>query len=324
MPLRTVSALVLFMMAALPLPAAAAMVAPVRSELGDADHNIHLVDLTPRFLDFHAAASAPGVDPEARWKVWQERYGFAAVPPTPEGQKIARRLLDEAWPKYEAALPTIRAGAAAMRPEPLAMLRAVTAVLKPASPVEMTVAAYVGAFDGNAFTAGEAGKMTVAVPVEMAEARRATVMPHEMAHAVHMLTAGLSGGWERSIATTLLQEGLAVHVSQAVTPGRDIRDYIEFSPGWWDAANAKRHGILQAIGPVLERKDSDSVFRFTMGEGPNGLEREAYAAGWWVVDHLRQRGMSLAQIARIPEAEMPAIVRRAITEMLAGSPQSAR
>ena len=322
--IRTAIRLALLAVVSAAAPAAAEKVEPVRRELSDAAHKIRLVDLTPRFLDFHAAASAAGVDPEKRWSLWQERYGFAAVPPTPEGQKIARRLLDDAWPKYEASLPVIRAGAAGMRPEPLGMLRAVTAVLKPPSAVEITLLTYVGGFDGNAFTAGEGGKMSVAVPVEMAEAQRATVMPHEMAHAVHVLTAGLSGGWERSIATTLLQEGLAVHVSQAVTPGRDIRDYIEHSPGWWEAANAKRRGILQAIVPVLERKDSDSVFRFTMGEGPNGLEREAYAAGWWVVDHLRQRGMSLAEVARIPEAEMPSVIRRAIVEMVGEPPQAKR
>ena len=310
----------LLSLAALPLPAAAAKLEPVRSELGDANYRIRLVDLTPRFLDFYAAASAPGVDPEARWQLWQERYGFAAVPPTPEGQKIARRLVEEAWPKYEAALPVIRAGGAAMKPDPLTVLRQVSAVLKPSTPVEVEVRTYVGAFDGNAFTFGETGKPGVAVPTEMTEAQRATVLPHEMTHAVHMLTANLSGGWERSIAMTMLQEGLAVHVSQTVAPGRDIRDHIEFSPGWWDAANAKRRSILTAIAPVLDRKDSDSVFRFTMGRGPNGLEREAYAAGWWVVDHLRRRGMSLAEIARIPEAEMPAVVHRAINEMVGGQP----
>lgn len=35
-----------------------------------------------------------------------------------------------------------------------------------------------------------------------------------------------------------------------------------------------------------------------------------------MIEHLRGKGMSLAQIARIPEAEMPAVVRRAIEEML--------
>lgn len=323
MLLRTVSGIVLFLASAV-VPAAAAKLEPVRSELGDADHKVRLVDLTPRFLDFYTAASAPDVDPEQRWSLWQERYGFAAVPPTPEGQKIARRLVEAAWPKYEAALPGIRAGGTAMKPDPLTVLRQVSALLKPDTPVEVEVRTYVGAFDGNAFTYGEIGKPGVAIPTEMTEAQRAIVMPHEMAHAVHMLTANLSGGWERSIAMTMLQEGLAVHVSQTVTPGRDIRDYIEFSPGWWDAALAKRRAILTAIAPVLERKDSDSVFRFTMGEGPNGLEREAYAAGWWVVDHLRRRGMSLADIARIPEAEMPAVVQRAIAEMTTDAPPATR
>lgn len=50
--------------------------------------------LQPRFLDFHAAAQ--GLDTDARWTAWQDRYGFGAVPPGPEGEAVARRLLDAA------------------------------------------------------------------------------------------------------------------------------------------------------------------------------------------------------------------------------------
>ena len=47
-------------------------------------------------------------------------------------------------------------------------------------------------------------------------------------------------------------------------------------------------------------------------EGTTGLEREAYAAGWLVVGDLLKQGKSFAEIARIPSAEMPAVVRAVI------------
>ena len=56
--------------------------------------------------------------------------------------------------------------------------------------------------------------------------------------------------------------------------------------------------------------------RFTMGKGPSGIEREAYYAGWLVVGYWLDRGMTFADIARIPEQEMPDRVAEAIDALL--------
>jgi hypothetical protein len=293
----------------------AARVPAERSRIADAGLVVEIVDLTPRFLDFyHAAADA---DPETRWTIWSERYGFAAVPPTPEGMRIARTLLDQAWPRYADALPLIRRGAAAIEPPPLTMLRTVAGLLELEGPFELQLVVFVGAFDGNAFTAGQDDQPVVAVPVEMDAAERALVLAHEMTHAVHLVTAGLSGGWERSIAETIVQEGLAMHVTKAVAPGRDDRAYIEHSPGWYDAGMAGAGAILEGLLPELDKSDSDTVFRFTMGSGATGLEREAYLAGWLVVGEWLTRGQSLAEIARIPADAMSGVVRETMLALLA-------
>lgn len=102
-----------------------------------------------------------------------------------------------------------------------------------------------------------------------------------------------------------------------MVPGRPVTDYVEHKPGWWAEANQRREAILEGILPALEAEDSETVFRYTIGTGPGGVEREAYAAGWWVIDHLRRSGMSLAEIARVSEQDMPGLARRAIREMLA-------
>jgi len=293
---------------------AAAKLPPLRSEQVQGHLRIEVVDLTPRFLAFYESARNER-DPDARFALWQEHYGFAAVPPGPRGREMARRLLTEAWPKYEANLSIIRRGAAVFGDEPIRTLRKVAQLLNVEDPVRVRLVAYVGAFDNNAFAANDEGVPTVSFPVEMPANQRRVTLAHELSHAVHMQTAGLSGGWERSIAATMIQEGLAMHVAREVAPGRPLADYVEHTPGWWNQVQPKRRFILRALLPVLDKSDSDIVFRFTIGPGPNGLEREAYAAGWWVIEHLRRRGMSLAEIARVPEAKMPQLVRRAICEM---------
>jgi uncharacterized protein YjaZ len=184
----------------------------------------------------------------------------------------------------------------------------------------MQVTAYVGAFDGNAFTAGQDHKPMVAVPLEMDVAQRELVFPHEMTHAVHMATAGLSGGWERSIAETIVQEGLAMHVVQAVAPGRNVREYVEHEAGWYDAAMAKSDAILRGLLPDLGKSDSPTVFRYTMGTGTTGTQREAYVAGWLVVDELLKEGKSLRDIARVPSADMAGLLQSTIERMLAKHP----
>ena len=295
-------------------PLLAEKLPPVRTEQGDARLKVEIADITPRFLAFHEAART-ATDADARFALWTEHYGFAAIPPGPRGQELARRLLDQGWPRYAAALPTIRRGAAVFGNEPMETLRAVARVLEAEGPVTIRLTAYVGAFDNNAFSSG-GDPPNIAFPVEMDPARRRLIMAHEFTHAVHIKVAGLSGGWERSIGATVLQEGLAVHVARQLNPGRRMADYIDHRPGWWAGIGPRRTEVLRGLLPVLARQDGETGFRFTMGSGTTGHEREAYAAGFWVVEHLRSRGMTLAQIARIPEGEMVRVAAEAINRML--------
>jgi len=298
-------------------PLSAQKVPPVRSEQGDAQAKVELVDMTPRFLAFYdLAQKAP--DADARFALWQQHYGFAAVPPGPRGEAMSRKLLDQGWPRYAAALPAIRRGTSVFGNEPIETLRGVMRILKAEGPVTIRLTAYVGAFDDNAFSSG-GDPPNIAFPTEMAPELRRLIMAHEFTHAVHIKVGKLSGGWERSIGATIIQEGLAVHVARELTPGRTMAQYIEHRPGWWDGIAARKKDVLRGMLPVLASKDGETVFRFTMGNGTTGFERESYAAGWWVVEHLRSQGMTLDKVARVPEADMPATVERAINEMLKAS-----
>jgi len=299
----------------LTVPARAEKLPPVRSEQGDARIHVEIIDYTPRFLAFYERAREVS-DPAGRFALWQEHYGFAAVPPGPRGEAMARGLLDAGWSRYAPNLASLRRGAATFGTMPLDTLRAIARVLEADRPLDVDFLVYVGAYDDNAFTAGAAPPM-VAFPVEMSADLRPQVMAHELTHAVHIQLAGLSGGWERSIAATLMQEGLAMHVSREVVPGRPVAAYVEHEAGWWPRVSARKADLLRDLLPVLTRQDGETVFTYTMGNGPSGFQREAYAVGWWVIEHLRSTGMTLGQIARISEADMPVVAERAIREMLA-------
>jgi len=305
-------------LAALPgLATAADKVEPKRYEVGDGRLKLRMVDLSPQFLAFYAAAKDEP-DADKRFALWKAMYGFAAVPPGPRGDAISRRLLDAGWPKYPGALEVIRAGAQAMRPGALEIARKVAAVLKADEPLTLKVVAYVGAFDHNAFSfRGDDKVPVVCVPLEMSAYDREPVFADEMTHAIHMEIAHLSGGWERSIAATIVQEGLAMEVSRVCAPGRPFRSYLEFAPGWYDKAKANERAILEGLLPNLDKKDGETVFKFTMGQGTTGTEREAYFAGWTVMEHLHRKGMGWPQIARVSEDGAVALVAGAIHEILA-------
>lgn len=296
--------------------ASAEKLEPVRSIQQSGTHSIEMVDLTPRFLAFYRSA-ADETDPAARFALWKEHYGFGAFPPGPAGEKIARQLLDEAWPHYPARLATLERGAATFGDEPIRTLQAVAALLEADQPLSVRFNAYVGGFEDNAFVAADgSGTPIVNFPIEMSADKRRLIMPHEFTHAVHQRLARLSGGWERTIGTTLIQEGLAMHVARRLVPGKPVSAYVEHEVGWWPQAEARKTDILRGILPALDASDSDSVLRFTMGQGPAGLQREAYATGWWVIEALQGEGMTLAEIARVPEEQLPELARRAIRSML--------
>ena len=115
------------------------------TEIVDGSRTIEVVDLCPQFLDFYQAAL--GADPASRWKLWREKYGFAAVPPTPQGMELARKMLAAAWPRYAKILPLIRLGAASVKPKPQDVLRKVADLLALDNPYSMQVTVYVGEFD---------------------------------------------------------------------------------------------------------------------------------------------------------------------------------
>jgi uncharacterized protein YjaZ len=131
------------------------------------------------------------------------------------------------------------------------------------------------------------------------------LLAHELTHIVHSRTADLTAGWERTIASTILREGLATQVSKAIVQGEADELYIENESNWLKSCEAKREEIINGIFPYLEESSSETVYKFTIGNGTTNHEREAYYVGWEFVKLFLEEGVIFEDLAKIKEEDIP-------------------
>lgn len=279
---------------------------------------VQLVDLTPRFIAFYDSASARPTSADQRWALWKRLDGFAAVPPTPFGDSLARKVLDSAWPRYAAAMPTIRRGPAALGVRPDSLLALITSTLGCGADVRIRLVTFVGGFEDNAFAfSSPDGTPAIAVPIEGHEPARAMV--HEFTHAAHRSRgcADIRDGYDQTLAELVISEGLAMRMVDRLFPNRPPTYSIIASQSWLDSAEAKAPEILRGLRPHLA--EHGVAQRFTFGRGTTGISREAYYAGWVVVGALLDNGMSPHDIATTPADRLPALAASGIERAMRGS-----
>lgn len=264
---------------------------------------IEVKNLVPKFLEFYRRANDTRVDNEQRWKLWKDYYNFAAVPPGEDGQKLARTLLDEAWYKYEKKITYIKN----FQPNGEVVqqhLLKVKKLLGYEESINLILIYFVGGFENNPFVAPyDEDRIALCLPIE--EESTDIILAHELTHIVHAKTANLKVTWERTIAALIIQEGLATQVSKAVVPGYNDDAYIAHEDGWLAACKVKRNEILKGIYPYLNDTSSDTLLKFTFGEGTTHTEREAYFAGWEIVKFLLEESKNFKDIASIQESNIP-------------------
>jgi hypothetical protein len=276
--------------------------------------SIEVKNLTPKFLEFYSEAIDENADSDRRWELWNKYYGFAAVPPGDQGKELARKLLEGAWLQYKNVMTDLKN----WEPDNThikTLLSEIKSLLHYQQSIDLVVIYFVGGFEGNGFvTVSDKKKLVLCLPVEGISSD--VLLAHELTHIVHAKKANLSGEWERSIASVIMQEGLAMHVSEIMVPGMRNEDYVEHYAGWLDECYVNRERILKGIQPYLNKSDSDTVMKFTMGTGTSGIQREAYFVGWELVKYLLNKGHTISELASVVEQDIPNYIEDALCEFL--------
>ena len=287
----------------------------VTSSAAIAAPSLVIVNRVPKFEKFYA--DAKGLDEAARWALWQKEYGIAAVPPTPEGQALARKQLDAAWPRYAALLPKLATLESQAEKDARRLFDATNQLYDAGDhPIHTKVVFFVGQFDGNEFTvpAMNGQPPTVVMPVE--NPRLKVELAHEISHSVNFQLADVKNSFGAPIGETVFLEGLAMHANKALVPGLPDAGYTELAsePGWYKRCEKNRNAIMKGITPYLDKAGADVATKFTFGKGTTGMDRELYCAGWFAVGRMLASGQMFPDLARVPESKMIAAVRAAMTE----------
>jgi len=176
-------------------------------------------------------------------------------------------------------------------------------------PIHVVVVYFVGGFENNPFVAPyDENRLALCLPIENGESD--LLLAHELTHIVHSHTARLTADWERTIGSTILQEGLATQVSRFLVPGEPAEKYVEHKKGWLESCYEDKSAIMKGILPYLDDSSSEVVTRFTFGNGTTNREREAYFVGWEIVQYLIGEGVTFKEIASIREKDIPDYLRQ--------------
>lgn len=290
---------------------------------GEPPFKVDVRDFTSKFRTFYAAASSrPTSEPE-RWALFETLDGFLAVPPTERGQEESRKLLDQAWLKYPAAMSRINLGVSGLHPSPENALNDVSALLEAPAPVgghseEIVLVPFVGTFDHNAFAAKSSdGKPMIAVPVEVQGSE--VTMTHEFTHVVNAKLGSLWSGGPQTVATLMFTEGLAMRASERLVPGQPEFSYVSFVPDWYTTCRATHREVLKGLKPHLLETDEPAITRFTYGNGASGETREAYCGGWFVVGDLIAHGWTFPALARLSRAQINPLVEQTVASLSGGA-----
>jgi hypothetical protein len=292
-----------------------ASLASIAANAADATHILDIDDRVGKFEMFYADATAKPIAPDARFQLWQKEDGLAAVPPGPDGDAMARQLLDAAWDKYPALVPTLPSLTKTAEDAARASFDRINELLDTKDvPIHSRVVLYVGQFDNNAFTmpAMDGKPVTVLMPVENAILKIA--LAHELTHSVHIQLAGVKNSFGAPVGETMFLEGLAMRTSQAAVPGLPETAYTQIDPNdrWLANCYAKKDAVLKGIAADLDKSGREIAMKYTFGQGNNGMQREAYCAAWIVMGKLIASGRTLPELARVPEDKMVGMIRIAL------------
>jgi hypothetical protein len=281
-----------------------------------ADHVLDIDNRVGKFETFYAHATAKPLDADARFKLWQTEDGLAAVPPGPDGDAMARKLLDDAWSQYPALVPKL--GALEKNAEATAreMFAKDNDILGTANdPVHTRLILYAGQFDNNAFTVPPMNGKPAAILMPVENINLKIALAHELTHSIQLQLVPVKNSFGAPVGETMFLEGLAMRTSQRAVPGLPDSAYTSMpnEPDWMPNCVKKKDAVLKDIVADLDKSGREIAMKYTFGQGNNGMQREAYCAAWFVMGKLIASGKTLPELARTPEDQMVGVIRTALT-----------
>lgn len=271
--------------------------------------NLEKKSVINKFITFYNAAKLEQ-DADKRWQLWKKLYRFAPMVSGRTGQRLTRRKLESVWHKYEKSIAYLMTYHTADN-EMDRMAEEVCGILKINEDFHSVIVFYVGFYDKNSFIAPyDSNRMAVCFPVEIELTK--TEIIHELAHAAHFQKAGVQPKYDRQLARIILEEGIAARLSQILLPGYTEETYVEETPGWLKACYRSEADIFRGLRPYINRKDRETVNRFTIQAGTSGNLREADFAGWVLIGFALDNGMPLHYFASISEEN----ILTAVTELM--------
>lgn len=278
---------------------------------------LEVKDYSGKFERFYRDASRPGTTEAQRWALWEKEYGIAAVPPTPAGEALARKQLDAVWPRYKALFPRLgKLRATAAAEAKIAALRIAGQLVPPGKSVTIGVVFCVGQFDDNAFSvpAMSGRPPETLMPIESRNMQ--LLLAHELSHDVNFALANVKNSFGAPLGETIFVEGLAMRSASRAFPGHADTAFTELPTdhGWLQKCLLEKNAVLLGARAHLNESGPAVATRFTFGTGTTGMHREAYCAAWIVFGTLLHRGLTLSQLAVVPEDRMVGLVREGIED----------
>jgi len=288
---------------------------------------IHVRDISVRFVDFYDFASKPAPIPPAppappaapaadgkqapvapaapvapveseqdrRWRLFKKAYNFT----TQADDTASRAALEAAWPRYAAVMPQIRAGYDSIAPEWSAVSTGVISrlALAGSKPFDFRIVSYVGTFDGKVWTAQEGDLLNVYLPLEVGPEARALPLARILARLALQREAAW-GAQPRNLAELAVSEGIYAHVLKDVVPGKTPAEYLDMTPEQFAKVSGSSKADLKAMQPKLKDNSAGTLAQYSAQ-----MDQVRYA-GWLLVEQMTKKDIRYVDLMHQKQADL--------------------
>ncbi|WP_431800308.1 hypothetical protein [Halobacillus andaensis] len=272
---------------------------------------IKITHYKKEFLTFYELASNININEEERYTIWKQYYGFNPFHREEHSEQLAKEMLIQAFPKYEAALPHILD----FEPNEQSIkhyLSVIQEELHAYEPLHATILYFVGDFETDPFIELEDNNSyTLYFPIE--REWKPVHFVNELVKVVYLNQLKMNPLQLTNIAFVTFLEGLALHTANLITSS-DVGGTTLYP--WMAKCQLEPTRIMMNIFPHLRRSDYKAIYSFTKGTGASGYQNEAGFVGWSVIDHLLKRGYTMPELLLIPVERVTTVIEKSLYQIM--------